>query len=376
MTMIAATKNYNFPIIIGDLLISKKNGEKRFISPTSPFELNDHFDRNLLYKPDELFQKIYIVKENVAVALAGSLFEMVDFLSRLKQFCRCNEKITIDKIGEFISNYDLVNDYKESAYFISVIDNENETIATVKNYIYPESKWRFNVTEIFDGTFSIGTGADSFMNSINENQKLSTCFIKGSPEYAISNNYSLLAKLLVLEQLSLIPINENWGCGFETIFYNGKSFQKFENFAFLLFRCEVKNGASIHDLFPTKIMYYFYKDDVLYVSSVSLFESITKSDDDYISYNSNKNFLDLFVVPSIDLPHGSRIVPPEKFTFNTDKIACGFGFVRENLIELIPSAYSDYQHISIDFREADGLTIVVSKSLISQLLQSVSEILK
>jgi hypothetical protein len=83
MTLIASTFSEELPFLLGDILFSSQDNIIDFITPTQIHSYSIPGD-NLKFKPSELSQKIYILNDNLAIALAGNKYEMKTLLCQLK----------------------------------------------------------------------------------------------------------------------------------------------------------------------------------------------------------------------------------------------------------------------------------------------------
>ena len=63
MTLIACTVKNEIPFMISDLLFSNMIGRENMQVPTNNFSINKFYPENLVYKPMDLMQKIYILKK-------------------------------------------------------------------------------------------------------------------------------------------------------------------------------------------------------------------------------------------------------------------------------------------------------------------------
>src|SRR4051812_10376499 len=106
MTLIAATTNKIYPIIIGDLMISS-TVEKSVNIPCHSFDINPYLEGIGDLKPSGFFQKIYVINPNVVVALAGSVAIMKSFLQELKIRCRYYPKLNFKIVENIIKDMEL-----------------------------------------------------------------------------------------------------------------------------------------------------------------------------------------------------------------------------------------------------------------------------
>jgi hypothetical protein len=105
MTMLSYTSNYNFPVLVGDILItSSLNGNN--------LSIPSHLDglKNLLQEskqsgtPSDLRQKIYIINDRLCVALGGRLDQMYSFLNALTTYFK-DTLISDSELDVFLKNY-------------------------------------------------------------------------------------------------------------------------------------------------------------------------------------------------------------------------------------------------------------------------------
>jgi len=86
MTLIATTKNFGHPFLVGDILLTSEDEKISINLPTNTIDINKYMEFPN-GAPVGFCQKIYIIKKNVCVALAGRLNEMTLFLEELISFC-------------------------------------------------------------------------------------------------------------------------------------------------------------------------------------------------------------------------------------------------------------------------------------------------
>ncbi len=214
MTLIACTLNHKVPFILGDLLISSDQIEGSVPLPTSNNDITPHLFAGNSLRPIGLNQKIYILKDNVCIALAGKVIEMERFLIEFKLRCSYFDPVKENDIRAFIEGYNFIEEFSESAFFILLIEQGENNSFWVKQFWYPENEvWDFTENEIFEGAYAAGSGKQSFLNQLNANVKYKTSAGRGDVLQAIALNIGLIARLLAAELVSLFTIQKNWGRG-------------------------------------------------------------------------------------------------------------------------------------------------------------------
>jgi hypothetical protein len=108
MTVIASTSNYGYPIIIGDLLISAEAAQSIDL-PTTSADIDMFVNKKRKFKPVTLLRKIYVIKPNLVVALAGSVFQMKFFLNELEMRSRLYDPFSKTELDAFLNEYPLEN---------------------------------------------------------------------------------------------------------------------------------------------------------------------------------------------------------------------------------------------------------------------------
>jgi hypothetical protein len=112
MTLIATAINKkNIPFLISDLLISSDTGIANFQSPTNHFPINQYLPQDSTNKPESFSQKTYIINKDLCVMLAGSVYEMKNFLDDLIKYFNHHE-LTRTHLFNFLNSYDYTNEFK------------------------------------------------------------------------------------------------------------------------------------------------------------------------------------------------------------------------------------------------------------------------
>jgi hypothetical protein len=361
MTLIASTLNYKIPFLLGDLLISSRGVKKSIQLPTNTIDVTQYLDTNSSLAVD-LYQKIYIINKNVAVALAGRVTEMTKFL---KEFIiRCSYYDPIDEAGirKFIDDYDLSTNFKESAFFILLMQPDGNLIS-VKQFWSPKELWKTTKSEIFEDVYACGTGADDFLHHTSEQQEFEASSKKGDILRAISANLGFIAKLLAVERVSLHTLKKNWGGGFETICFDGSSFIKIDEIAYVINYAQFDEYGDLDLPFPQLIQYYSYYKDTLFIVAIEVTKWGRFENETEIVLTSNDCRVDVFPVPRLDLPVGSEIELPPSFSFLTHRLALGYALItKENKI-FAPSLFMESNNMKVTYEDRKYVELIIDKKM-------------
>lgn len=360
MTLIACTLNYKRPFLIGDLLVSSRDAKKSIQLPTNTIDITKYLPANNSFAVD-LYQKIYIINSHTAIALAGNIMEMTSFLEEFKIRCSYYEFINEPEIRNFIADYDLENNFKESAFFILLMRREGNSIL-VNQFWSPNHLWSNVKSDIFEEVYACGTGKEEFLHQASEQQTFETTSEKGENFHATGANLNFIAKLLAAERFSLYTLKDNWGGGFETIFFNGHSFSKIDQIAYIICYAQFDEKGEFDLPFPQLIQYYQYHKDVLFITSIEIKNWRREENNDQIKLKSRNFQVAVFPVPRLDLKAGSSIELPPSFSFYTQKLGFGYAIVKNNNGIFAPSTFIE-SSMSVNYQDREYLELSLDKEM-------------
>lgn len=372
MTLIACTSNFKKPFLIGDLLITSNSVDKSIQLPTNAIDINKYLQPKHTYAIG-LLQKIYIVKSNVCVALAGDVYEMTEFLKEFTNRCSYFDIITEKEIRAFIKDYDILQLFANSAFFIMLMSSEGNQIVA-QEFCYPAEKWNSVQSDLFEEAFACGSGRDDFLYQISEKPYSSDAtFEKGNIYRAIALNHGLIAKLLATERISLHTLNKNWGGGFETICFDGNKFIKVDQVAYITSYAEFDADGNTGLPFPQLIIYYEYYKDVLFMSSIEIQKwSVQESEENLILISSQYK-ANMHIAPRIDLPKGSTIEPPPAFSFQTQRISFGYTFVYAKGF-LAPAYFSEGIDATVEYKNNEFVKLIMNKQIVEKICNGAKDV--
>jgi hypothetical protein len=361
MTLIAYTLNYKKPFILGDLLISSPNAKESIQLPTNTININEYLEQRNSYATG-LYQKIYVINENVAIALAGNVSEITKLLEEF--IIRCSYFNPIDEKGirTFIEEYDLGKNFAESAFFIMLMIKEENSIS-VKQFWSPKELWKVSDSEVFEEVHACGSGAADFLHNASEQQTFEASFEKGNIHRAIAANFSFIAKILAVERVSLHTIKKSWGGGFETIVFDGNSFIKLDEIAYITCHGQFDEIGDFGLPFPQLIQYYKYFKDVLFISSIEVKSWKRDEKGDQIILQSDNYSANLFAIPRLDLKKGSSIELPPDFSFTTNRVALGYAIITKNNGIYSPSFFTESNSLKVAYHDKKYIEVILSKEI-------------
>lgn len=257
MTLISITHNYNRPIIIGDILTTSLEKGKEVEIPSFLSSVEGLLPKNQDYFPYQLRQKIYIIKDRLAIALAGNVYQMTLFLIDLKDYFEYYE-VTEENYRKFISEYDL-SSINECAILICIIENDK-----LKFNQYHYGNWLTFKHEMFETVMACGSGASNFIKLIKSSKNYS-----GKQYNPVAINLSILSNLLTDERFTLNSILNAWGAGFEMIECSKGIFKKVDDLTFVIWKGKVNEKLDDIEGDPILILHYKYVNDVLIIRSYS-----------------------------------------------------------------------------------------------------------
>jgi hypothetical protein len=360
MTLIASTFNYNQPFLIGDLLISSETAIKSIQLPTNTSDVTKYLNSNS-YLPDKLNLKVYIINNHVAIALAGDVREITEFLKELKIRCSYyDEAIDEEVIMKFLYDYEYSTMFAQSAFCI-YLGKPNGNKISFQHICYPDELWRTKTTEVFGKVFASGTGANEFLHQATIEQVTRASTEKGSFLRTKSVHLSFFARMLAVERFALVTVKKNWGGGFEMIYFDGKSFNKIDDFAYVINYGQFDESGDFDLPVPELIQYYKYVDSILVITSIEVekWERI-ENENEIILTSSHFKEID-FRITCLDKPEITSIKSPRNLSFATNSLAFGYAIKTLDNGMFTPSFFVEKPTMGIIYDSKKLLKLVIDK---------------
>lgn len=257
MTLVSLTTNYGRPILFGDLLTTGEKQGRATQIPAFLDDLEEDLPIGQQSFPFELKQKIYVIKEQIAVGLAGNVFQMTQYLKDIKNFFNYHSP-TEENFKSFMDSYD-PEDMSDCAILVFIIEKLEEGIPpSVHHY----GNWEEYNDPLIEVGLITGTGKEAFFNKLAR-----LGFGDGEENKSRATNFALLSMFLADERYTMDSIVDSWGAGFELIEYYGGKFHKLNEYTFVICHSELDETETTVINEPFLIMYYTYHGDILTINT-------------------------------------------------------------------------------------------------------------
>ncbi|RBL91122.1 hypothetical protein [Chitinophaga flava] len=363
MTLIAQTSYRKIPTLIGDIVCSHPKGSNIPV-PTSLGDIEMYL-KELSLKPTEYFQKVYVIKPNLAIGMAGWTGEMEDFLKEFRQQCRFHDNMTFETLMGIIDDYDkekFANSTLIASLFLKTTDGFEE-----KTVFYPKHAWITGEYGIFDNVIACGSGKEDFCFQTTQ---MGSFEITGQDDYlsqAIVSNICILAQFLAAEMSTLHSLKSYWGTGFEMIYFNGECFQKLDGLTYVIFSSQFDDDGNIELLHPRLVLHSQYYQDLLLYSSIKIYNFQEEQDTTYLTFSADRqaHLNDLYIVPPLDLKQEVTEIPAD-LSFEARKVACGFAIITPDNGVFTPAIFPGNDDIVVEYKENAAVRITIRKELIAK----------
>ncbi|MET3977444.1 hypothetical protein ABIB62_000010 [Mucilaginibacter sp. UYP25] len=256
MTLISFTANYGRPILIGDLLTTSDAPRPAAQIPAFLSNIDDSLPDNASY-PFELKQKIYVIKDTIALGLAGNVYQMTDFLKDIKGFFNYHES-TEANLKKFMADYDK-NAIDDCCILVFIVEYLGEEF-------HPSVHTHGNWEQYEDSLVQLGLITGSGKNAFFEKLALVNAGDRDEDK-ARTINLSLLSMFIAEERYTMDSIVEAWGAGFEVIEYSGGKFKKMDDHTFVICHSKLNETGTAIINEPFLIMHYTYHGEVLTINT-------------------------------------------------------------------------------------------------------------
>lgn len=262
MTLIAITTNFNYPVMVGDILSTSDTIDKEISIPIFLKSVNNLLPQEQKFMPLKLRQKIYIINGLLSIALAGLEYEMKFFLIEMRNYFNYKET-TLANLEDFLNSFDYQEVANSSA--IMLLADKNET-GTMMHYRFFGNTKVQNVP-YYETIIASGNGSEDFISEADFEGKMSS---GENPLYdAIARNYLLLARVLLNERTTLETISNYWGAGFEMIYFNGNEFVKMDDITYVFWNGNLNLDTGQYEVAPNTILNFKYYDEVLAITATN-----------------------------------------------------------------------------------------------------------
>jgi hypothetical protein len=365
MTMIAITLNHNIPFVVGDLLFTATGNDEPIELPTQAHDLNERLIGSSMV-PVDLIQKLYIIKPNLCIALACVSDAMQEFLEEVRMRSKYYGDWEIDDkvLHKFFNDFGFKKNFEKSAVCLMLLKGEPAMFQDIE-ILVPEHAWTRVENALFQRVFVCGSGSESYLRRMAIDSAIVSSHREGDFVYAIQNNINLFSRLLAEEKTTSHTTIDGWGAEFETIYFNGTSFVKFDNITYVVFESEfINDEGDIGELVPTVIMHYKYYGVTLLITSLNISGGTAMIDEDLTTIISDKITPVQHKVGTLYKDYAdNENIPPDK-SFTNERIAAGFA-IRTKTGVHASAYYSDKDGAKISYSASSNQVEIIlpSKSL-------------
>lgn len=367
MRLIATTSNFHNHFLVGDILLSSEDADSSIQLPTNNFiDINEflNFENGL---PVAFVQKIYVIKKNFSVCLAGRYGKMEHFLKALIAYFANFEAIEIKQKNmiDFAENYAITENLLELSFLLLLLETENEKTYLPKQLTYNGNQWLHSTSEIYEEIFACGSGSEHFMKLATGDSKYRSSHEKGQLQFAQQFNVGLFARIFAEERVLGSTTENVWGAGFEIIFFNGKTFTKFDEMAYLITECQYDETGDIGLQTPTLIMYYKYYGDILLIRAIDLQNSKTEFINGMMIVKSNSFIAKSYEVPQLHISlKEAQYKRPKDLSFHTNRVTLSSALGINGKFQMAPSFYSESYDVSVNYKEDESVEIRITNELL------------
>jgi hypothetical protein len=261
MTLIACSRSSNDLVLIADLLISGLEPAELPALPTMMNGIEHVFPKGSGFTPNGLGQKLFVVRPNVAVALAGRGLEMAAFLSAMRQ-----QLSALPDSAEVRDLLATASEACESQLGGIVVHATTDAAATGAQFLVFEKsdEGRFHTTTC--PVVACGSGRETYLK-----EQGGRCFEVGSRDGTLdeeqitpllAQEIGIVGQLLAYELLdrSGSRLLEYWGTGYEIVSYQNFEFRKVRDIVYVFGNAKAL-ADSTYETQPAVTMRYMYLPD-------------------------------------------------------------------------------------------------------------------
>ena len=312
MSLIAITLNDCYdgilaPVIIGDILFTSEGQVENFSLPTYLDGVGNFLLESDKHYPSGLVQKIYVVEDQFAIALAGDEDEMKMVLERFREYIKFqkinnevfNKSFTKRTIKEFCKKEVPELALTDCSLCIFYADTQ------VGFSFVRLGNWLESSTNRFGFVTACASGAEDFITIARENYNPAFVEKEEINDRIFGNHLTLFGQLISLELITLETIKNSWGVNYEMITFVDGKFKKADNLTYLIIQVYVDLDSEERSVQPLFIYNSSYHNELLLINVVDVVN----------------NRGDGFVVPPVDFKEinfDSNSLPPKLHFRATD----------------------------------------------------------
>ena len=246
---------------MGDLLFSSEESDGVIDIPTFVKGVDQRVAKLQGSRPATMKRKLYVINDNLCVALGGREDEMFTFLRKLKAFF-ADPDFQISELTEFMNAPD-----EERSHLIAIV------VACIPGaerhdfrafFIGPMKRLD---NERYQQIIAAGTGVNQFFEFVSSNPKFDTD-INNDDAFLVLHQY-LMSYWLGQEVVSTESLLNRWGGGFEMIYFENNRFMMLEEYTVVLLQGKIGKNVKL-DPAPFNTIIFYYQQDVLMIRAFSM----------------------------------------------------------------------------------------------------------
>jgi hypothetical protein len=256
MTLVAAMFAENWPLLLGDLLISRE------AVPTSyQFDLpiqTVKYEGNASFVLTGLSQKICIVTPRLAVGWSGRRVDAQAVISEMADTFTNGHPVNSDEIDKFFRDLDFPE--AKNVSIVGVFAQEDGMV-----YVFGNHNARSYNCRLFDKIKLAGSGADHFIQVL-ENVDSSSIFTPGhfpTIVEAVGKILFIAGAVLGEEVNTGAPLSSAYGGGLEIVYWKRDRFDKLGNITYLFWPISVLSADQFSFQLPLAINIAYVRDILL-----------------------------------------------------------------------------------------------------------------
>lgn len=367
MTLIAASTNYQNPVLFSDILFTSHVVNQDVLLPTVPVKTKEYLDSSIKWRPVFLKQKMYIPHKDLCVLLAGDFEEMKEYLIRLKSFCfeLKGQRLSQAEIRAFLEKNKPEEFLKESAVFICYVERFNDESGYCHQIKY--GPWGVRRSEVLENIYACASGSEACLKLATQPTYQYSSNEKDDQIRAIQANMNFVSILLTREWTNQNSIKDGWGAGYEIAHYNGQEFQKLDNLCYVLWRGNF--DRSLGDLgipVPRIILHYKYFKNRLRITSLVLEKIGLIKQEDTLIFSVEKFSVTPYLIPEIDSTR-EEYIEVNDLSFRTYLISQGFAIPTLDGMIKTPGFFTYSKDVVVEYDGKRHLRLSLPKALLNDI---------
>jgi len=260
MSVIATFSINQFPILLGDLLLSSDHNSETSLNLPTIGEITEIFPEGSGFIPIGLSQKVFVLNENLSLAWAGSKILAQGIIAELLRECQKKPFWESRDLEQFFRAFEAELDE------VSILGYSNNGRG-IFSFGFGRHESR-DENENYGRLKLAGTGADDLKSHMNTFKPV----LSGANplENAVANTLWITSKMIGQERVSAQNLLNYYGGGFEIVSLVRKQFRKIDDFLCLIWRGFQMKDLSWRLALPEIAIKYFYIQDILLIKKIEL----------------------------------------------------------------------------------------------------------